>query len=98
MWRQDINVLSRRENMTVQELEDKVWVQDGIRIVIRAVSTAEVGDYSQKNAAQGSWRITQFIEKRISPLVKDKEVVVLEGNGEEPHGRTLLSSIRESYN
>ena len=84
--------------MTVQELEDKVWAQDGIRMVIRAASTAKVGDYSQKNAAQGNWRITQFIEKRISPLIGSKQLVILEGNGEEPHGRTLLSSIRESYN
>jgi hypothetical protein len=84
--------------MTVQELEDKVWAQDRIRIVIRAASTDKVGDYSHKNAAQENWRITQFMEKRITPLLKGKQVIVLEGDGEEPHGRTLLSSIRESYN
>jgi hypothetical protein len=84
--------------MTVQELEDKVWAQDGIRIVIRAAANDKVGDYPHKNAAQENWRITQFMEKRITPLLKGKEAIVLEGNGEEPHGRTLLSSIRESYN
>ena len=83
--------------MTVQELEDKVWALDGIRIVVRASVITKVQDYRHKNAAQASWRITQFIEKRVQPLLKKQEVVVLMGDGEEPHGRTLLSSIRDSY-
>jgi hypothetical protein len=65
--------------------------------VIRAALNTKVKDYSQKNAAQANWRITQFLEKRITPLLKGQEVTVLQGNGEEPHGRTLLSSIRATY-
>ena len=83
--------------MTVEQLEEKVWAQDGIRIVIRAAPGTTVRDYSQKNAAQASWRITQFLEKRITPLLKGQEVTVLQGNGEQPHGRNLLSSIRATY-
>ena len=83
--------------MTVQELEDKGWALDGIRIVVRASVNTKVQDYRHKNAAQASWRITQFIEKRVQPLLKKQEVVVLMGDGEEPHGRTLLSSIKDSY-
>ena len=83
--------------MTVQELEDKVWVQDGIRIVVRDKANAKVKDYIQKKAAQATWRITQFLKKRISPLLEEQEIVVLMGNGEYPHGKTLLSSIRKSY-
>jgi hypothetical protein len=84
--------------MTVQELENKVWQQDGIRIIIRDRSTAKTKDYNQKYAAQEKWSITKFLNKRISPLVKDKEIVVLYGNGEMPHGGTLLKTIRQSYN
>jgi len=84
--------------MTVQELENKVWEQDGIRIIIRDRSTAKAKDYNQKNAAQEKWSITKFLNKRISPLFKDKEIVVLYGNGEMPHGGTLLKTIRQSYN
>ncbi|MGB2937816.1 MAG: hypothetical protein WBD05_06420 [Phycisphaerae bacterium] len=83
--------------MTVQELEDKVLEQDGIRIVIRDAATAKVKTYCHKNAAQLSWRITQFLQKRIVPLLNGQEVVVLDGNGEQPHGGRLLSSIRASY-
>ena len=84
--------------MKVQELEDKVWEQDNIRIVIRAHSQDKVDAYHHKNAAQGNWRITQFLGNRIKPLVKNKEVVVIEGNGKVVHGKKLLKSIRESYN
>jgi hypothetical protein len=37
--------------MTVQEIEDKVWVQDGIRIVIRDAPNTKAKDYTHKNAA-----------------------------------------------
>ena len=83
--------------MNVQDLEDKVWAQDGIRIVVRTAGDANVGNYTHKNAAQADWRITEYLEHRLTPLLKGLNVVVLMGDGEQPHGRTLLSSIRESY-
>ena len=83
--------------MKVQELEDKVWAQDGIRIVVRAAADTEIGNYKLKNAAQAAWSITEFIKKRISPVLNGMDVAVIMGDGEQPHGRTLLSSIRDSY-
>ncbi len=83
--------------MTVEQLEQKVWVQDGVRIVIRAALNTKVKDYTQKNAAQANWSATEFLRKRITPLLKGLEVVLLQGDGEQPHGRTLLSSIRTKY-
>ena len=83
--------------MTVQELEDKVWAVDSIRIVVRASANTKVQDYRHKNAAQANWRITQFIEKRVQPLLKGQEAVALMGDGERPHGGTLLRAVRDSY-
>ncbi|MCD6328425.1 hypothetical protein J7M28_12860 [bacterium] len=83
--------------MTVQELEDKVWKLDGIRIVVRASVSTQVGDYSHKNKGQNNWRISEFVQKRLAGLLSKLEVVVLMGNGQEAHGNTLLSSIRDSY-
>lgn len=84
--------------MTVQELENKVWEQDGIRIVVRDRSNAKAKEYNQKNAAQEKWSVTQFLNSRIGPLVRGREVVVLDGAGRLSHGRTLLKSVRQSYN
>ncbi|MHB8968226.1 MAG: hypothetical protein ACYC57_08200 [Thermoleophilia bacterium] len=83
--------------MKVQELEDKVWAQDGVRIVVRAPADAKLGSYNFKNAAQATWSVTKFLKARINPILKGHEVSVIMGDGEEPHGRTLLSSIRDSY-
>lgn len=85
--------------MKVKELEDKVWEQDGIRIVVRDSCTAKVKSYTQKNAAQENWNISKYIQSRIRNLLGNTtEVVVLKGDGEHAHGRTLLKTIRESYN
>ncbi len=84
--------------MKVKELEDKVWKQDQIRIVIRAKSQDEVDSYSHKKAAQGNWRITQFLQKRMRPLIGSAEVEAINGDGEQVHRGTLLKTIRESYN
>lgn len=70
--------------MKVQELEDKVWAQDGIRIVVRAPSDAKLGSYNLKNAAQATWSVTKFLNTRIVPVLKGNEVVVIMGDGEQP--------------
>jgi len=41
--------------MTVQELENKVWDQDHVRIVVRDRSTAIVVKYIHQKAAQENW-------------------------------------------
>lgn len=84
--------------MTVQEFESRVWEVDTVRIVIRDRQTQSVGAYSQKNAAKENWNITGYLKNRISPLIGDREVVVLDGKGKIPNGRTLLKTIRLSYN
>ena len=83
--------------MTVCDVENKAWTMDGIRIVIRAPENDDLTDYSQKNGAQANWSVTKYLDARIKPLIGDREVVVLLGDGEQPHGRTLLSSVRDSY-
>ena len=83
--------------MKIHEIENKAWSMDGVRIIIRAAENEDLGDYTQRNAAQANWNVTKYIDTRIKPLIGDKEVIVLLGDGEQPHGRTLLSSVRDSY-
>jgi len=83
--------------MKICDIENKAWTMDGIRIIIRGSEQKKLGNYSQKNAAQGNWSITKYLDSRIKPLIADCEVLVLLGDGEQPHGRTLLSSVRDSY-
>lgn len=84
--------------MNVKEFEDAVRIIEGIRIVIRASSNSEVGDYSYKLAAQGNWRINQLLANRIKPLVGNLEVVVQRGgDGAQPNGNVILQTLRATY-
>jgi len=83
--------------MKIHEIENKAWSMDEVRIVIRGSENEDLDDYTQKNAAQANWSVTKYIDTRIKPVIGDKEVIVLLGDGEQPHGRTLLSSVRDSY-
>ena len=40
--------------MTVRDLEDKVWQQDQVRVLVRAPADQQVTDYNYKNAAQAN--------------------------------------------
>ena len=84
--------------MKIWEFEEKVWEVEGIRIVVRAPSEEEVSDYDYKKSAQDSWRVTQFLKNRIQPKLGEREVIILQGDGEQPHGRVILRTIKKSYN
>jgi hypothetical protein len=82
---------------TIQEIEDKIWEVEGIRVVIRGPEKQAADNYNFQNAAQENWSITKLIDSRIRPCIPDFEVMVIQGNGEEPHGRTLLKNVRGTY-
>lgn len=83
--------------MNTEEFEEAVWTIEKIRIVVRAPSTTVLKDYSFKNAADESWRVTEWLEKRIAPRTEKYEIVVIQGDGEEPHGKVILRTLRAGY-
>jgi hypothetical protein len=83
--------------MTVADFEERVWETDGIRIVVRAAENMNIGDYTWTNAAPQTQSTTSWLETRIEPNTAGHEVTVIAGNGEVPHGRTLLRTLRVSY-
>ena len=83
--------------MKASEFEEKVWAVEGVRIVLRTDPNTEVADYNYKKAADESWRITELIEKRVSKHIDGIPHVVLQGDGEEPHGKVILRTVRKGY-
>lgn len=83
--------------MNVTEFEDAVWAIEGVRIVVRSRIGSEVDDYDYQRGAQDTWRVSQLLENRIQPRIGTREVVVLQGDGEQPHGRVILRTLRSSY-
>jgi len=83
--------------MKASEFEDKVWEIEGVRVVLRCPDNHQVEDYDYKNAANQTMLLTEWLKVRVLPKLKDIDVQVISGNGEQPHGRSLLRTIRASY-
>lgn len=83
--------------MKASDFEDKVWEIEGIRIVLRCPPDREVAEYDYKNAANKGSSIAEWLNGRVLPKLGEVEVAVVAGNGEQPHGRSLLRTVRASY-
>ncbi len=83
--------------MNVGEFEDAVRAVDRIRVVIRAGRNIQVEDFTWANGASEGQSLTDYMRIRIQPRIGDLEFSVIDGHGSEPHGRTLLRNIRQSY-
>jgi hypothetical protein len=83
--------------MKAGDFEEKVWTIEGIRIVLRTAPDTEVGDYDYKKGADESWRITELGTKRIEKCIGNIPYTVIQGDGEEPHGKVILRTIRNAY-
>ena len=84
--------------MDVREFEDKVWKVEGIRIVVHAPDGTAVSNYNYKNAANERWRITELCQNRVEKCLDGKTFAVVQGDGESPHGRVILRTIKSGYN
>ncbi len=67
--------------------------RDGVDPVSRRVS-----DYEYERAARNNWTVARWRETRFTPTFADFDVKVLDGTGKAVHGKTLLSTVRASYN
>ena len=84
--------------MRVNEFEEKVWEIEGVRIVIRANSNEKVEVYDFVNTAPQGNTLTWFLSGRVKPLLADNmKVVTIDGSGKVPNGKTLLSTLRQTY-
>ena len=83
--------------MTPVEIEDAVFSLEEIRIIISARMREPLGDYTYERKAAGSTTISEWLEQRIFPITGNHGVVVVDGTGSVPHGRTKLENLRASY-
>jgi hypothetical protein len=83
--------------MNVIEFEQKIFEIEEVRLVVRAPSGTAIGSYDyQRCAAQGA-SVTEWLKQRVFPNVTGYDVIVVDGTGSVPHGRTRMSTLRESY-
>lgn len=83
--------------MTPTEIEQRIFELEEIRVVVRAASNERLGNYNFDRKAAANASITDWLNSRVLPLLDGNEVVVVDGTGAIPHGRTKLAKLRESY-
>lgn len=82
--------------MRAKDFEDKFYSVEGIVIVLRCDPAQEVANYEYIRAASGDATLAELRQGRLAIL--DVPYVIHNGDVVEPHGKTRLSSIRDSYN
>lgn len=81
----------------VSEFEDQVFELEEVRVVVRAPKGSLVEPYSyEKKAAKGQ-QTNDWLEARVKTKIGDFEVVIVSGEGLQPHGRTKMETLRDSY-
>lgn len=88
---------SASNQIKASDFEEKVWAVEGVRVILRTDPNTLVKDYGYKNSADETWRVTELIEKRIEKCVGDTSIVIVQGDGEEPHGRVILRTLKNGY-
>ena len=83
--------------MRVGEFEQAVLELEGIVVRIRAARNEEVEAYDYQRKAGGETSVTEWLETRIHPKLGNRGISVIDGNHQEPHGRTRLRILRETY-
>ena len=83
--------------ISVRDLEKRIFELEEVVITIRAPSDAKVEDYPYERKAAGNTSVTDWIEGRVKPLLGGYEASIINGDYSSPHGRTKLSTLRDSY-
>lgn len=85
-------------NVTATDIEQAVFSIEEIRIVIRAPrSYLFQRGYDYERKAAGTTSIKGWMETRLQPILEGQQAVVIDGNGQIPHGRTKIETVRQSY-
>lgn len=87
----------KKEEISVSEFERQVFDKEGVRIVIRASRSRTLPSYSYQRKAAGDTTCTEWQEARLKPILKEIEFEVVKGDGNVPHGRMKMDSLRNSY-
>ena len=89
---------------TVQFVEKKIRQVEGFNVTIRHLDGRDVRSdrqalpaYPFKNAMKNSANVTKWATTRFRDNYAGFEVDVLRSDGTRVHGRTLLSTVRDTY-
>lgn len=83
--------------ISATELERQIFELEEIRVVIRSNKSTLYGKYNYTRKAASNTSITDWYLTRLKPIIGEYEATIIDGNGNTPHGRTNIETVRNSY-
>lgn len=84
-------------DVSASELERQIFQLEEIKVVIRCPRSQILPEYPYQRKAAANTSVTEWLESRIKPIIGNFEVDIIKGDGNSPHGRTSLETVRRSY-
>ena len=85
------------ELVPASELERQIFEVEEVRVIIRAPRSSTFPPYPYQRKSSSSTSVSDWLEQRIKPLLGEIQVDVIKGDGNCPHGRTNMETLRNSY-
>lgn len=84
--------------ISTTDLERQIFEKEEIKVVIRAAKNTMFNEYAYDRKASTSTSITDWYNTRLKPIIGDDyDADVIDGYGTNPHGRTKIETVRNSY-
>lgn len=91
--------MAKNNTCSVAELEKQIFEKEGVTVVVRAPSNEQVDKYPYERKLADNKNISD-LRDRVNKAIGDKglEYSIVLGDGNSlPHGRTNMSTARDSY-
>jgi hypothetical protein len=92
----------QKHDVATITVSDEIFQVEGFRVSLVPRSTsrpvlASAAEYHYQRAARDHWSVARWRQERFWPDYPDFDVEVLDNDGRVVHGRTLLSTVRATY-
>lgn len=84
--------------ISATDLERQIFEKEEIKVVIRCSKDTMFEEYNYNRKAAVNTSITDWYNTRLKPIIGEKyDADIINGYGTNPHGRTQIEKVRNSY-
>lgn len=84
--------------ISATDLERQIFEKEEIKVVIRASKDTKFDEYDFERKSSVNTSITDWYNTRLKPILGDEyDADIIDGYGTNPHGRTKIENVRNSY-
>ncbi|GAA4297127.1 hypothetical protein GCM10023142_36670 [Anaerocolumna aminovalerica] len=83
--------------VSATDLERQIFEKEEIKVVIRCSKETLFDEYNYDRKAAVNTSITDWYNTRLKPIIGNYDADIIDGYGTNPHGRTGIEKVRNSY-